>query len=49
MPFKSQAQRGLMYATAAGKSTGIPVKVANKFVAHDKPGKLPKRVKKRKK
>jgi hypothetical protein len=47
---KSQKQRGAMYAAAQGKSTlGIPKKVAKEFVASDKPGKLPKRVKKRKK
>jgi hypothetical protein len=46
MPLKSQAQRGAMYAAASGKSTlGIPKKVAREFVASDKPGKLPKKVK----
>ena len=50
MPIKSQQQRGAMYAAAAGKSTlGIPKKVAKEFVASDKPGKLPKRVKRKKK
>jgi hypothetical protein len=35
-----------MYAAAAGKSTlGIPKSVGKEFVAADKPGKLPKRVK----
>jgi len=49
MPIKSQAQRGAMYAAKAGKSTlGIPKKVGAKFVATDKPGKLPPRVSKRK-
>jgi hypothetical protein len=49
MPLKSKAQRGAMYAAAAGKSTlGIPKKVGKEFVKSDKPGKLPKRVKKRK-
>jgi hypothetical protein len=49
MPIKSQKQRGAMYAAAEGKSTlGIPKKVAKEFVKSDKPGKLPKRVKKRK-
>lgn len=47
MPIKSQAQRGAMYAAAAGKSTlGIPKKVAKEFVKSDKPGKLPRKVKK---
>jgi hypothetical protein len=44
MPPVSQAQRGAMYAAAAGKSTlGIPKKVGAEFVAADKPGKLPAR------
>jgi hypothetical protein len=35
-----------MYAAASGKSTlGIPKKVGAEFVAADKPGKLPARVK----
>jgi hypothetical protein len=39
---KSQAQRGAMYAAAAGKSTlGIPPKVGAEFVAGDTGGKLP--------
>lgn len=43
---KSQAQRGAMYAAAAGKSTlGIPKKVAKEFVKSDKPGKLPRKAK----
>jgi hypothetical protein len=42
MPPVSQAQRGAMYAAAAGKSTlGIPKKVGAEFVAADQPGKLP--------
>lgn len=42
MPIKSQAQRGAMYAAAAGKSTlGIPKKVGKEFVKSDKGGKLP--------
>jgi hypothetical protein len=50
MPIKSQAQRGAMYAAAEGKSTlGIPKKVGKEFVKSDKPGKLPKRVKRKKK
>ena len=49
MPMKSQAQRGAMYSAAAGKSTlGIPKKVAKEFVKSDKPGKLPRKVKKEK-
>ena len=49
MPLKSEKQRGAMYAAAAGKSTlGIPKKVGKEFVKSDKPGKLPKRVKKKK-
>ena len=33
MPFKSEAQKGAMYAAAAGKSTlGIPKKVGKEFV-----------------
>ena len=44
MPMKSEAQRRAMHAAAHGKSTlGIPKKVAKKYVAHDKGGKLPKR------
>ena len=42
MPIKSEAQRGAMYAAAAGKSTlGIPKKVGKEFVASDTGGKLP--------
>ena len=42
MPPVSQAQRGAMYAAAAGKSTlGIPKKVGAEFVAADEGGKLP--------
>jgi hypothetical protein len=49
MPPKSEKQRGAMYAAAVGKSTiGIPKKVGKEFVKADKPGKLPKRVKKKK-
>lgn len=48
MPMRSQQQRKAMYAAAAGKSTiGIPKKVAKEFVASDKPGKLPKRARKK--
>jgi hypothetical protein len=47
MPMKSQQQRRLMYAVASGsaKGTGVTRKVAKDFVAHDKPGKLPRYVK----
>ncbi|HEX6825408.1 MAG TPA: hypothetical protein VF077_03745, partial [Nitrospiraceae bacterium] len=39
---KSQAQRGAMYAAAAGKSTlDIPAKVGREFVKGDTGGKLP--------
>ena len=49
MPMRSQAQRGAMYAAAKGDGVlGIPKKVAREFVASDKPGKLPKRAKKKK-
>lgn len=45
---KSQAQRRAMYAAASGKSTiGIPAKVGREFVKGDKPGKLPRRSRKR--
>src|SRR5487761_2456726 len=44
IPFSSQAQRGLFYATASGAHTGIPMKVAREFIAADKPGKLPEHV-----
>lgn len=50
MPPRSEQQRKAMHAAAAGKSTlGIPKKVGKEFAAADKGGKLPKRVKKRKK
>ncbi len=46
MPPKSKAQRGAMAAAAAGKSTlGIPPKVGKEFMAADKGGKLPPKVK----
>jgi hypothetical protein len=49
MPPRSEAQRGAMYAAAKGKSTiGIPKKVGKEFVAADKPGKLPQKVKQKK-
>ena len=49
MPPRSEAQRGAMYAAAKGKSTiGIPKKVGKEFVAADKGGKLPQKVKQKK-
>ncbi len=52
MPFESQAQRRLGYAAAkdpkVAKRTGFSQAAARKFVAHDKPGKLPARKSKRK-
>lgn len=49
MPPVSQAQRKAMYAAAEGKSTlGIPKKVGKEFTSADKPGKLPKKTKKKK-
>jgi hypothetical protein len=47
MPIKSQAQRGLMYSAAAkkGGAGGVSQAVAKEFVASDKPGKLPEKVK----
>jgi len=37
MPFKSEQQKKAMYAAASGKSnTGIPKKVAKKFIKHRK-------------
>jgi hypothetical protein len=42
MPSVSQAQRGAMFAAAAGKSTlGIPQKVGQEFAEADTGGKLP--------
>jgi hypothetical protein len=47
MPPRSQAQRAAMGAAASGHSTlGIPKKVGKEFIATDKGGKLPKKVKK---
>lgn len=49
MPPRSEAQRRAMRAAAAGKSTlGIPKKVGKEFSSADKGGKLPKRVKSKK-
>ncbi len=48
MPNLSQHQRSAMAAAAAGKSTlGIPKSVGKEFMAADKGGKLPERVKKK--
>jgi hypothetical protein len=51
MPFKSQAQRGLMYAAAEkkGGAGGVSQSAAKKMVADDVPGKLPDHVKPKKK
>jgi len=50
MPPRSEAQRRAMQAAAHGKSTlGIPKSVGKEFAAADKGGKLPKKVKKRRK
>ncbi len=51
MPFKSQAQRGLMYAAAEhnGGAGGVSQKVAKGLVAEDVPGKLPEHKKPRRK
>ena len=47
MPPKSQAQRAAMGAAASGNSTlGIPKKGGKEFIAADKGGRLPKKVKK---
>lgn len=49
MPPRSEAQRRAMRAAASGKSTiGIPNKVGKEFSAADKGGKLPKKVKSKK-
>lgn len=34
MPFKSAAQRRMMYAAAKGKSSKISKKAAKKFISH---------------
>lgn len=43
MPFKSEAQRRLMYAAAKqrGGAGGVSQKVAKEFVSEDHGGKLP--------
>lgn len=49
-PPRSESQRSAMYAAAEGNSTlGIPAKVGREFVKSDKPGKLPKKIGKKKK
>jgi len=49
MPYESKAQKGAMYAAAAGKSTlGIPKKVGKEFVKAGAASKtLPNKVAKR--
>ena len=49
MPYESKAQKGAMFAAAAGKSTfGIPKKVGKEFVkAGPASNKLPNKVNKR--
>lgn len=51
MPFVSQAQRRLMYAAASkkGGAAGVSQATAKKLVAEDEPGKLPARVKPKRK
>lgn len=50
MPFKSEAQRRLMYAASRHQNglDGIRRKVAAEFVANDRAGKLPEKTEKRK-
>lgn len=45
MPFKSEAQRRLMYSAAAkkGGAGGVSQSAAKKFVDHDQGGKLPEK------
>jgi hypothetical protein len=47
VPNVSESQRRLMYAAAAkkGGAGGVSQSVAKEFVASDKPGKLPEKVK----
>jgi len=49
MPFKSEAQRRLAHAAAKGKSSKMSRAAGKKMIKHDKGGKLPKRVKRKKK
>lgn len=53
MPFKSQAQRGLMHAVmadpAVAEHTGVGKDVASKFIEHDPGGKLPTHAKPKRK
>lgn len=47
MPFKSKAQRGAMFAAAAGEGkVGIDKKAAAKFIAHARMARKKKGVKK---
>ncbi len=50
MPMKSEKQRGLFYAAlkskALRKKKGLSAMTVRDMVAHDEPGKLPKRAKK---
>lgn len=47
MPFKSDAQRRLMYAAAQGKTNKVPKAVAKKFINESPSGaNLPPKVKK---
>lgn len=47
MPFKSEAQRKLMYAAASpGGVAGVSKAVAKEFIKSDKPGLLPEKEKK---
>jgi hypothetical protein len=45
MPFKSEAQRRLMYAAAQGKVEGISPKTAREYIKHSG-GKPPKKTRK---
>lgn len=42
MPFKSNQQRKLMYATANGAKTGVPKKVAEKYISESRGKKFKK-------
>lgn len=51
MPPRSEAQRRLMHAAAEhkGGAGGVPQSVGKEFAAADKPGKLPAKVKSKRK
>jgi hypothetical protein len=53
MPFKSQAQRNLFYAAKGDpelrRAKGLTLTTVSKFTDHDTGGKLPRKVKKRRK